>query len=157
MRALKEADDLAVQGIRGHPVPGFWREDWCAGRDDRVEPLGQDAIRLRHLSNGCEYGAFPFRPVLIRARFRLQLFGALLHRGSFLVCESGRALLFGLAHRNRPFIDRSFFLCFWWLRYQKHKKKRRYFRGSSAPEPPALRINSPAALARQFPAASSCC
>src|SRR6266508_3280747 len=30
LRALEEADDLAVLGIRGHPVPGFRREGWRA-------------------------------------------------------------------------------------------------------------------------------
>src|SRR5262249_57302973 len=45
LRALEEADDLAVLGIRGHPVPGFWREGWRAGFDDRMEPLGDGAIR----------------------------------------------------------------------------------------------------------------
>src|SRR4029453_3560322 len=28
LRALEEADDLAVLGIRGHAVPGFRREGW---------------------------------------------------------------------------------------------------------------------------------
>src|ERR1700694_2634790 len=32
--ALEEADDLAVLGIRGHPVPGSRREGWRAGFDD---------------------------------------------------------------------------------------------------------------------------
>ncbi len=114
LRALEEADDLAVLGIRGHPVPGLRREDWRAGFDDRMEPLGHGAIWFRHLGDLREHVAFPFRLVLVRARFRLQLFGALLHRGSFLVCESLgllvdrggalggllRALLFRLAHKN---------------------------------------------------------
>src|SRR5262245_48644237 len=40
LRALEEADDLAVLGIRGHPVPGFRGEGWRAGFDDRMDPLG---------------------------------------------------------------------------------------------------------------------
>src|SRR5437870_9852510 len=44
LRALEKADDLAVLGIRGHPVPRFRREGWCAGLDDRVDPLGHRAI-----------------------------------------------------------------------------------------------------------------
>src|SRR2546427_13033772 len=39
VRALEVADDLAVLGIRGHPVPGFRREGWRSGFDDRMEPL----------------------------------------------------------------------------------------------------------------------
>src|SRR5256714_14367385 len=35
LRALEVADDLAVLGIRGHPVPGSRREGWRAGLDDR--------------------------------------------------------------------------------------------------------------------------
>src|SRR5436189_1079051 len=31
LRALEEADDIAVLGIRGHPVPGSRREGWRAG------------------------------------------------------------------------------------------------------------------------------
>src|SRR5712691_7150909 len=31
LRALEEADDLAVLGIRGHPVPESRREGWRAG------------------------------------------------------------------------------------------------------------------------------
>src|SRR5437868_8019888 len=48
LRALEEADDLAVLGIRGHPVPESWFEDWRAGFDERMEPLAEDAIRFRH-------------------------------------------------------------------------------------------------------------
>src|SRR6267154_2950832 len=39
LRALEVADDLAVLGIGGHPVPGSRREGWGAGFDDRMEPL----------------------------------------------------------------------------------------------------------------------
>src|SRR6266542_1929702 len=90
LRALEEADDLAVLGIRGHPVPGLRREGWGAGFDDRVEPLAQGAIRFRHLGDLREHGAFPVRLVRARAaaRGRLHLLGALLHRASFLVRES---------------------------------------------------------------------
>src|SRR5439155_2155977 len=44
LRALEEADDLAVLGIRGHSVPESRREGWRAGFDDRMEPLAQGAI-----------------------------------------------------------------------------------------------------------------
>ncbi len=40
-RTLEEADDLAVLGIRGHPVPESRREGRRAGFDDRMEPLAQ--------------------------------------------------------------------------------------------------------------------
>src|SRR3989304_6229333 len=88
VRALEEADDLAVLGVRGHPVPGFRREGWRAGFDDRMEPLAQGAIRFLHRGDRRKHGAFPIRLVLVRARFRLQLLGASLHRGFFLVRES---------------------------------------------------------------------
>src|SRR5436853_2778910 len=92
VRALEEADDIAVLGVRGHPVPGSRREGWRAGFDDGMEPLGHGAIRFRHLGDLREHVAFPVRLVLVRARAaargRLQLLGALPHRGSFLVRES---------------------------------------------------------------------
>src|SRR5512145_3493903 len=31
LRGLKEADNLAVLGIRRHPIPGFRRKGWRAG------------------------------------------------------------------------------------------------------------------------------
>src|SRR5215211_263850 len=97
LRALEEADDLAVLvGVGGHPIPGFRREDWRAGLDDLMEPLSHGAIRFRHLGDLREHVAFPCRSVLVRTLFSLQLFGALLHRGSFLVGES----LGLLAHRS---------------------------------------------------------
>src|SRR5439155_26878987 len=90
VRALEEADDIAVLGVRWHPVPGSRREGWRAGIDDGMDPLGHGAIRFRHLGNLREHVAFPVRLLCARAaaRFRLQLSGALLHRGSFLVRES---------------------------------------------------------------------
>src|SRR5439155_16029519 len=89
-RALEEADDIAVLCIRGHPVPGSRREGWRAGFDDGMEPLGHGAILLRHLGDLREHVAFPVRLARARAaaRGRLQLLGALPHRGSFLVRES---------------------------------------------------------------------
>src|SRR6266705_1842249 len=90
VRALEEADDIAVLGVRGHPVPGSRREGGRAGFDDGMEPLGLGAIRFRHRGNLREHVAFPVRLLRARAaaRFRLQLLGALLHRGSLLVRES---------------------------------------------------------------------
>src|SRR5437773_11059078 len=90
LRALEEADDLAVLGIRGHPIPESRREGRRAGFDDRLEPLGHGAIRSLHLGDLLEHGAFPGRLVRARAAapFRLQLSGAFLHRASFLVRES---------------------------------------------------------------------
>src|SRR5205085_9685197 len=40
VRALEEADDLAIPGICGHPVPGLRREGRRAGFDDLMESLG---------------------------------------------------------------------------------------------------------------------
>src|SRR5215212_590359 len=88
LRALEEADDLPVLvGVRGHPVPGFRREGWRACLDDGMEPLAHGAIRFRHLGDLREHGALP--------GFRLQLFSALLHRGSFLVRECLGLLIAG--------------------------------------------------------------
>src|SRR2546429_346158 len=90
VRALEEADDLVVVGVRGHPVPGSRREGWRAGFDGGMEPLGHGAIRFRHLGNLREHVAFPVRLLRARAaaRFRLQLLGAFLHCDAFLVRES---------------------------------------------------------------------
>src|SRR2546429_4629314 len=90
VRALEEADDLVVLGVRGHPVPGSRREGWRAGFDDGMEPLGHGAIRFRHLGNLREHVTFPIRLLRARtsARFRLQLLGAFLHCDAFLVRES---------------------------------------------------------------------
>jgi hypothetical protein len=68
LRALEEADDVSVLGIRGHPVPGFRREGWRAGFDDRMEPLGHGTIRFLHRRDRRECGAFPVRLVLVRAQ-----------------------------------------------------------------------------------------
>jgi hypothetical protein len=43
-----------------------------------VEPLGHGAVRLLHLGDLREQVAFPFGPLLVLARFGLQLSGALL-------------------------------------------------------------------------------
>src|SRR5213076_1580905 len=90
VRALEEADDMVVLGVRGHPVPGSRREGWRAGFNDGMEPLGHGAIQFRHRGNLREHVAFPVRLLRARAaaRFRLQLLDTLLHRGSFLVRES---------------------------------------------------------------------
>src|SRR5918996_1038194 len=79
-RGGEEADDVALPGIRGHPVPGLRREGRGAGLDDRVDPLGHGPIRFRHLSD--------LREQFFLSRFRLELSGALLHGGSFLGRET---------------------------------------------------------------------
>src|SRR2546427_9601663 len=107
VRALEEADDLVVLAVRGHPVPGSRREGWRAGFDDGMEPLGHGAIRFRHLGNLREHVAFPVRLLRARAaaRFRLQLFDTLLHRGSFLVRGSlDRPAAHGVARGGLPCI-----------------------------------------------------
>src|SRR5437879_12465887 len=90
LRALEEADDLAVLGIRGHSVPEFRREGWGAGFDDSMEPLPHGAFRFRHLADLREDGFFAVRLIRARAaaRRRLEFLDALLHRDSFLVRES---------------------------------------------------------------------
>src|SRR2546428_14088984 len=82
LRALEEADDLAVLSICGHSVPESRREGWRAGFDDRMEPLAHGAIRFPHRGDLREHGAFPVLLV------RLQLLDAILHRASFLIRES---------------------------------------------------------------------
>src|SRR5512135_3315366 len=86
----KKQTDIAVLGIRGHPVPGSGREGWRAGFDDGMEPLGHGAIRFRHLGDLREHVVFSVRLARARAaaRGRLQLLGALTHRSSLLVRES---------------------------------------------------------------------
>jgi len=79
---LEEANDLAVPGIRGHPVPESRREGRRTGFDDSMELLAHSSIWLRHLGDLDEHGVFPVRPV------RLQLLDPLLLGGSFLVRES---------------------------------------------------------------------
>src|SRR5204862_4962632 len=59
LRVLEEADDLALLGVRRHPVPEFWRENWRARLDDGMEPLGHGAIRYLHLGDLREHLAFP--------------------------------------------------------------------------------------------------
>src|SRR5439155_6052238 len=82
LRALEEADDLALFGIRRHPVPQSRCESRRAGLDDDMEPLRHGAIRFRHLGDLREHGALPVRLGL------LQLLGPLLHRGALLARES---------------------------------------------------------------------
>src|SRR6266581_8050284 len=72
LRTLEEADDIAGLGIRGHPVPGFRREGWCVGFDDRMEPLAHGAIRLRQRGDRRKHGAFPVRLVRAPAAARVR-------------------------------------------------------------------------------------
>src|SRR5207244_12823050 len=58
LRALEEADDLAVLGICGHPVPESRRELRRAGFDDSMAPLAHAAIRLWHLRDLRRHRAF---------------------------------------------------------------------------------------------------
>src|SRR5205823_4781108 len=116
---LEEANDLAVLGIRGHPIPEFRREGRRAGCDESVEPLADGAIRLRHLGDLREHLAFLVRLVRARAAAcgRPELLDVLLNRGSFFVRESlgrlwGRAgapggLLLALHWRCLPTSDLS--------------------------------------------------
>src|SRR5215204_5178658 len=98
--ALEEADDLAVLvGVGGHPVPGLRPEGRRAGLDDLMEPLGHGAILSLHLGDLRQQVALPFSLLLVRARFRLQLLGALPHRGPFLLREPLGLLR---AHRSLP-------------------------------------------------------
>src|SRR5262245_38091668 len=85
--ALEEADDLAgLVGVRGHAVPRSRCEGRRARRDDRVHPLGQGAICVRHLGDLRQHVALG----LLLARGGLQLAGAFPHRGPLLGRESLR-------------------------------------------------------------------
>src|SRR5262249_18445153 len=97
LRALEEADDLAILGIGGHPIPGPRREIGRAGRHDRVQPFGHGPIRFLHRGDPREPIAFPVGPALARTRFRLQLLGTSLQRGPFV----GRESLVPLTSRAR--------------------------------------------------------
>src|SRR5829696_2220707 len=108
-RGCEEADDLALLGVRRHPVPGLRGEVRRALLDDGVEPLGHGAIGFRQLGDLLEHGLLSGRLVLLRARLRPQLFGALLHRAPFLVAEplarlagGGLGGLLGGGHRRLP-------------------------------------------------------
>src|SRR5262249_51336665 len=82
----KKQTTLPSLAYAGIPYQVFGRR---AGFDDRMQPFGHGAVRFRHLGDLREHVAFPVRLVCARAaaRVRLQLLGALLHRGSFLVRE----------------------------------------------------------------------
>src|SRR4029077_3865572 len=86
--ALEEADDLVVLGVRGHPVPGLWRERWRARGDDRMEALGGRAIRLGHLGDLREDSLHVVRAPLGQP----SLLDGLLQRGAFPGRESRRCL-----------------------------------------------------------------
>src|SRR4029079_5069702 len=90
LAALKEADDLAVLGVRRHAVPGPWREDRRATLDDRMNPLGHGAIRFPHFGDLGEYLAFALPRVraLAASRLMFQLLGPLLHGSAFVVRKS---------------------------------------------------------------------
>src|SRR5215208_5948702 len=79
-----------------------------------MEPLGHGAIRFRHLGDLREHGAFPCRSVLVRTLFSLQLFGAFLHRGSFLLRES-LGLLRGLLCAHRFLLCRLYHVLLIWV------------------------------------------
>src|SRR6185437_5027042 len=82
LRALEEADDLAVEGVRGHAVPRSRRQRWRGGLDDRMDSLGHGPVGLRQLGDLLE-------DVLLAVRLAaFELSGALLHRGPFLGRES---------------------------------------------------------------------
>jgi len=59
MSVAKEADDLAVLGICGHPIPESRREDWRACFVDNMDPLTHGAIWFWHRSDLLMYGNFP--------------------------------------------------------------------------------------------------
>ena len=93
LRGLEEADDLAVLGIRGHPVPELRREvgalalmmAWSRSAMARSD----SGISAIFASTSLSSSALAARAA---ARGRLQLLGALLHRVSFLVVNPSDVL-----------------------------------------------------------------
>src|SRR5213594_3278469 len=83
---LEEADDLAVLGIRGHPVPESRREARRALFDYSMEPFGHGAVRFPHLGDLRQHGALPL-PLA-----SLHLLDPVPSRASFLLgeCLAGR-------------------------------------------------------------------
>src|SRR3989344_3645344 len=65
-RCLKETNNLTVLiRIRRHPIPGFRRKGRRVGFDNRMEPLADGAIRLRHLYDCFENVSFALSFVLV--------------------------------------------------------------------------------------------
>src|SRR6266550_8008510 len=104
-RVAEEADDLAILGIRRHPVPGLRRKVWGGSFDELMEPPSDGAVLRRHRGDRGAHGAFPIRLVL-------QLSGARFHRGLFLGGESFALVgaLGGLLLALRSGIHRSPFV-----------------------------------------------
>src|SRR4029077_4428274 len=57
-RVAEETDDLAVLGLRRHPIPGLRHEVWPGGLDELVKSLGDGAVRRRHRGDRVAYSAF---------------------------------------------------------------------------------------------------
>ena len=71
----KKADDLAILGIRRHPVRSLRRERRRGRLDKRVKPLGHGAIRFRHLGDLAEHCALRVLAAVVRlVRFGLSVF-----------------------------------------------------------------------------------
>src|SRR3712207_8258597 len=66
-----------------------------------------DAVRLGHFGDFRQQGLLPFGPVLLRARLRLLLFGALPHRGPFL----GREPLVRSEEHTSELQSRQYLVC----------------------------------------------
>src|SRR5690606_32805242 len=103
LRALEEADDLAVLGVGGHAVPGPRGELRRAGLDQGMDPLRDDAVRFRHLGDLRQYLSLRVGLASRAATPRLQLLGALRHGGAFLIREARRRLRALLGGRLLPF------------------------------------------------------
>src|SRR5215218_10356390 len=113
LRALEEADDLAVLRVGGHPVPGLRRQGRRARLDEGVEPFGHGAVCRRHLGDLREHVALSVGLRGAAALGALQLPAALPHRGLLLGGEALRRralgallrrLLSGLGHCCAPVI-----------------------------------------------------
>src|SRR5437870_8037082 len=84
VRALEEADDLAVLRVGGHAVPRPRLEGGSGRGNDLVDPLGHGTVLRRHLGDPVEEFAQHVRPL----RGRLLLLEVGLHRGALLGRQS---------------------------------------------------------------------
>src|SRR3989442_1192495 len=72
VRALEEADDMVVLGVRGHPVPGSRREGWYGmpayAKDDHVVCFFQSAHKKKQTTwSSLAYAGIPYQVLGERA------------------------------------------------------------------------------------------
>src|SRR5437870_1053216 len=118
---LEVTDHIVVLGVCGHSVPRFRCESRCCGCDQRVDLLGNGAIRLLHPGDSRKQLRFPIRLGRLglelpdtRARRRL-FFGAeslgcrVVRAGAIrtFLCGLGRRLSWGHTSRSCLRVDEN--------------------------------------------------